>query len=138
MKVKQISVFLENKEGRLSEVTSILAGGNINLRAVSIADTADFGILRIIAEKPDAALKLLKDAGFTARETDVIGIKMEDRPGTLAAVLGILEKNSVNIEYMYSTIMESAGKVVVIIRVENTDHCISIIEKEGMETINGF
>ena len=138
MKVKQISVFLENKNGRLAEVTNLLSKGGINLRAATIADTADFGILRIVCDKPDQALQILRENKFTARETDVIGIKVKDEPGALASILNIFEKNHVNIEYLYSAIMQESEKAVVIFRVENIDHGIKIIEKEGIETISAF
>jgi hypothetical protein len=138
MKVKQISVFLENKNGRLAEVTKVLSAAGINLRAATIADTADFGILRLICDKPDKAVDVLKKAGFTARVTDVIGIKLSDQPGTLAHILEVLEKNKVNIEYLYSTIMQDGGKVVVVFRVENIDESLKIIHREKLETIAAF
>lgn len=138
MKVKQISVFLENKNGRLAEVTRALSTAGINLRAATIADTADFGILRLICDKPDQAVDVLKKAGFTARETDVIGIKLADDPGTLASILEVLEKNGVNIEYLYSTIMQDNGKAVVIFRVERIDESLKIIHREKIETIAAF
>jgi len=89
MKVKQISVFLENTTGRLAEVTKTIADAGINLRAISIADTADFGILRIVVDKPDEGMKVLKEAEFTAKLTDVIGIILDDKPGGLKKVMDI-------------------------------------------------
>lgn len=138
MKIKQISVFLENKNGRLAEVTRILGTEGIQLRAVSIADTADFGILRIVCEQPQKALDLLKNAGFTARVTEVIGVKLGDDPGSLGSIMEVFEENKVNIEYLYSTIIQEDGKVVVIFRVEDIDYGIKIIGKEGIETISAF
>jgi len=101
MKIKQISVFLENTTGRLAEVTKTIADAGINLRAISIADTADFGILRIIVDKPDESMKVLKEAEFTAKLTDVIGIVLDDQPGGLKKVMDIFNRDSVNIEYLY-------------------------------------
>lgn len=138
MKIKQISVFLENKNGRLAEVTRLLGKEGIQLRAVSIADTADFGILRIVCEQPKKALDILKIAGFTARVTEVIGMKLGDDPGALATIMEVFEENKVNIEYLYSTIIQEDGKVVVIFRVEDIDYGIKIIGKEGLETISAF
>ena len=86
MIIKQISTFMENTSGRLADITALLAKAGINLRAISIADTTDFGILRMVADQPDAAVRLLKDAGFTARETDVIGVEVPDHPGELARI----------------------------------------------------
>ena len=138
MKVKQISVFLENKNGRLSEVTRILSEAGISLRAVTIADTADFGILRLIVEEPDRCLKLLQDNKFTARVTEVIGVRINDKPGALHEVLQIFEDNGVNIEYLYSTMMVLEDKVVIMFKVEDIDHGLDIIKKNGMEAITAF
>jgi len=138
MKVKQISVFLENKNGRLAEVTRILSDGNISLRAMTIADTADFGILRIIAEQPDRCLSLLQENNFTARVTEVIGVRLDDRPGALHNVMDIFEKNGVNIEYLYSTLMLMEDKVVIMFKVEDIEHGLDIIKKNGMEAITAF
>ncbi len=138
MKVKQISVFLENKNGRLSEVTRILAEARISLRAVSIADTADFGILRLIVEEPDRCLKLLQENSFTARVTEVIGVRINDRAGALHDVMQIFEDNNVNIEYLYSTMMLMEDKVVIMFKVEDIDHGLNIIKQNGMEAITAF
>ena len=138
MKVKQISVFLENKNGRLSEVTRILSEAKISLRAVSIADTADFGILRLIVEEPDRCVQLLQENSFTARVTEVIGVCINDKPGALHDVLQIFEDNSVNIEYLYSTMMLMEDKVVIMFKVEDIDHGLNIIKQNGMEAITAF
>src|SRR5690554_1516581 len=102
MKVKQISVFLENKTGRLAAVTDTLAVNGINIRALSIADTSDFGILRLIVDQPDKAYEVLKTGEFTVSVTDVIGVEMPDQPGGLAKVLKELENAEINIEYLYA------------------------------------
>jgi len=102
MKIKQISIFLENKQGRLAAVTKLLAEEGVNIRALSIADTSDFGILRLIVNEPDKAYKVLKEQGFTVSMTEVIGVAMSDEPGGLAGVMEILEKRQVNIEYLYA------------------------------------
>ena len=138
MKVKQISVFLENKNGRLAEVTRILAEGNISLKAMTIADTADFGILRIITEQPQKALELLQKSNFTARVTEVIGVRLDDKPSAFHEVMEIFEKNGVNIEYLYSTLMLDKEKVVIMFKVENIDHGLEIIKNNGMEAITAF
>ncbi|QEN09393.1 ACT domain-containing protein [Oceanispirochaeta crateris] len=138
MKVKQISVFLENKNGRLAEVTRILAEKNISLRAMTIADTADFGILRIIVEQPDKCLELLKENNFTARVTEVIGVRLDDKPGALHDVMQVFEDNAVNIEYLYSTLMLMDDKVVIMFKVDDIDHGLDIIKKNGMEAITAF
>ena len=134
MKVNQISVFLENKNGRLAEVSRVLSQGGINLRAVSIADTADFGILRIIADKPDEALAILSDNGFTARETNVIGVVVQDTPGGLNEILDLFEETGVNIEYLYSSLAGKDKKAVVIFKVEDIDYGLKILSDHGKET----
>ena len=138
MKVKQISVFLENTTGRLAEVTKTIANAGINLRAISIADTADFGILRIIVDKPEKGMEVLKKAEFTAKLTDVIGIILDDKPGGLMKVMDIFNRDGVNIEYLYSSLINEKGNVVVIFKVEDIDHGLEIVEKAGLEAISSF
>lgn len=138
MKVKQISVFLENTTGRLAEVTRVLGKGNVNLRAISIADTADFGILRLIVDTPEKTMELLKEAGFTAKITEVIGVLVNDKPGGLMKIMDIFNKEGVNIEYLYSSLINEAGDAVIIFRVEDIDHGLSIVEKAGLRAISAF
>jgi hypothetical protein len=138
MIIKQISIFLENVSGRLAEVTKILAAGNINLRAMTIADTADFGILRIIVSTPDAAIAALSQAGFMAKQTDVLAVEVEDQPGGLARVMEVFSKNSINIEYMYASLERSQDKAVIIIKVEDVQRGIKIVEENGLKPINSF
>jgi hypothetical protein len=138
MTVKQISVFLENTAGRLGEVTSLLGEGGVNLRAITIADTADFGILRLIVDDHEKALKLFKDGGFTAKVTEVLAIEVADEPGGLARVMKIFEDNNVNIEYLYATLEKSADKAVVIFRVEDIDSALKLIEDHNLTMVSGF
>lgn len=116
---KQISVFLENKAGRLSHVTRVLGEANINIRALSIADTSDFGILRIIVSDPDRAYKILKEAGFTVSETEVIAVQVPDSPGGLADVLEQMSDASLNIEYLYAFLGTAENDALVIFKVED-------------------
>lgn len=138
MALQQISVFLENKSGRLAEVTSLLGAGEINLRAISIADTADFGILRLIVDKPHETLKLMEANGFTAKETDVLGVEIQDRPGGLAEILKVFNENGVNIEYLYATLEKNADMAVVIFKVEDMDHGIKIIKEHGWRLVESL
>ncbi|MFP4562935.1 MAG: ACT domain-containing protein [Spirochaetia bacterium] len=138
MTVKQISVFLENTAGRLGEVTALLGEGGVNLRAITIADTADFGILRLIVDDYEKALKLFKDGGFTAKVTEVLAIEVADEPGGLARVMKIFEDNNVNIEYLYATLEKSADKAVVIFRVEDIDSALKLIEDHNLTMVSGF
>jgi hypothetical protein len=138
MKVKQLSVFIENTNGRLAQVTRVMGNAGVNMRAATIADTADFGILRIICEKPQEALLALKEAGFTARVTEVIGVKLIDKPGGLADIMELFEKNDLNIEYCYSTLMSDQGQAVVIFRVEDIDRGLAVLKENGVEAIASF
>jgi hypothetical protein len=138
MKVKQISVFLENKTGRLAEVTDVLGKGGINLRAITIADTADFGILRFVASDPNKALSLLESKGFTAKETDVLGIEVPDRPGGLSAVMAALGKNNVNIEYLYASLEKNKDRAVVVFKIEDIDRGLEVIKESGFTTISAW
>jgi hypothetical protein len=138
MTVHQISVFLENKSGRLAEVTKLLGSGGVNLRAITIADTADFGILRVIVDDREKALKLLRDAGFTAKVTEVYAIEIEDKPGGLARIMDIFESNSLNIEYLYATLEKNKDNAIVIFRVEDLEKARKIIEENNLRTLAGF
>jgi len=138
MTVHQISVFLENKSGRLAEVTMLLGKGGVNLRAITIADTADFGILRLIVDDQDKALKLLRDAGFTAKVTEVYAIEIEDKPGGLARVMQTFEENNLNIEYLYATLEKNKDNAIVIFRVEDLEKAGKIIEENNLRTLAGF
>ncbi|HNW93407.1 MAG TPA: ACT domain-containing protein [bacterium] len=119
MKVKQISIFLENKQGRLLEAVETLGAAGINIRALSIADTADFGILRLIVPEPDRAKQVLEKARFTVKETEVIAVLVSDRPGGLAAVLRAMSTAGINVEYIYAFVEKSAKHAVVVMRTEN-------------------
>ena len=137
MKVKQISVFLENKSGRLAEVTKVLGSNAINIRALSIADTTDFGILRLIVNKPSLANDILKAEGFMVSETEVIAVEIPDKPGGLAGVLARLGNAGINIEYLYAFIGRSSGNALVVFRVENCDGAISALQQNGIKVLSG-
>jgi len=138
MGIKQISVFVENSSGRLAEITAVLAAAGINLRALTIADTADFGILRIIADDPDKALSVLQEKKYTARATEVIGVELEDKPGALARVLDLFSKTGVNIEYLYASLGQSHGNAVVIFKVQDMPHGLKIAAEKGLKVISSL
>ncbi|HHU32166.1 MAG: ACT domain-containing protein [Zhaonellaceae bacterium] len=137
MKVKQISVFLENKTGRLAAVTNALGSNQINIRALSIADTSDFGILRLIVDQPDKAYEILKAKDFTVSVTDVIGVEMPDQPGGLAKVLSELEEAKINIEYLYAFLGRGERGALVVFRVEDIDSAIEKLAKSGLNVLKG-
>jgi hypothetical protein len=138
MQIKQISVFLENSAGRLGEVTKVLADAGINIRAISIADTADFGILRLIVDKSDQAIAALNKAGFTTRLTDVVAVEIGDTPGSLAKVMELFQKSNVNIEYLYASLEGKLGKAVVIFKMENFEQGLKIVTDNGLSMVEKF
>ena len=138
MEIKQISVFLENTTGRISEVTRTLANSGINLRAISIADTADFGILRLIVDKTDDAVNALSAAGFTTRQTSVAAVEIDDVPGRLAKLMALFQKSQVNIEYLYASLEGKGGKAVVIFKLEDHDKGFKILRDNGMVMAERF
>ena len=138
MRLQQISVFLENKTGRLAEVTRLIANAGVNIRAVSIADTAEFGILRLIVDKPPEAAEALSKAGFTTRMTEVLAIEIPDQPGSLAKVMGIFKDTGVNIEYLYASLEKDCSTAVVIFKVEDIDHGHKIVEEHGLSAVECF
>ncbi|TYB32732.1 MAG: ACT domain-containing protein [Flexistipes sinusarabici] len=137
MKIKQISVFIENISGRLYEVTELLGENNINIRALSLADTSDFGILRLIVNDPDNAYDLLKHNDFTVGRTDVIAVEVPDVPGGLASVLKALRDSDVNVEYMYAFVERSGDCAVMIFRFDETDQAVEALNNAGFTTIKG-
>ncbi len=135
MRVKQLSVFMENKAGRIAEVTSILAEANINIKSLSIADTSDFGVLRMIVDKSDEALKALNDKGLTVGETDVLAIEVEDKPGGLHRILNLLQQHNINVEYMYAFVQPSAQNAVMIFRFDNLEDAIKVLAENGINVL---
>ena len=121
MSVKQISVFIENKKGALAEVTNFIASHGINLYALSIADTQEFGILRIITDNPDNAREMLKEEGYTVTATSVLAVEIDDTPGSMASILSVLDKADIIVEYTYAFIGKSANKAYMIFRVDDND-----------------
>ena len=137
MKVEQISIFIENKSGRLAEVCGILGTAGVNIRALSLADTSDFGILRLIVNDTEKALQVLREHHFTVSKTEVIGVEVPDTPGGLSSILQILDRNNVNVEYMYAFVERSGGNAVIIFRFDNVDEAISALTKNGVKILKG-
>lgn len=136
MEVKQISLFLENKKGRLWEALNVLAKAHINIRALSIADTSDFGILRLIVPDPDNAKKVLAKSNFTVRESDVIAVGVPDSPGGLASVLKILTDADINVEYMYAFVEKSGKKAIVVLRTDSISKGKKALKKSGVTVLS--
>ena len=137
MRVEQIAVFLENKSGRLAEIMSILADAGINIRALSVADTADFGILRLIVNDVEKAREVLQNGGFTVGKTSVLAVEVADEVGGLATVLKAIHKAGLNVEYMYAFVNKSGENAVLIFRFEKMDEAIASLQKDGFTLLSG-
>ncbi|PLY04561.1 MAG: amino acid-binding protein [Desulfuromonas sp.] len=137
MKVEQISIFIENKTGRLADVSGVLGDAGINIRALSLADTSDFGILRLIVDNTNAALSVLKEKGFTVSKTDVIAVEVPDRPKGLHDILSILDQSEVNVEYMYAFVERSGDNAVIIFRFDDVDAAIKVLQANKVRVIEG-
>jgi hypothetical protein len=136
MAIKQLSVFVENKQGSLHDITDALAKANINLRSMCVADTSNYGIVRIIADKPDEAKALLDSDGQAANVRLVNAFAVPDVPGGLSQVLQVLEGNGVNIEYMYALITTEAGKAYSVMRTGDTEKTDEILLANGIELLD--
>lgn len=136
MLVNQISVFLENKSGRLAEVTSSLREQSIDIRALYVADTTEYGILRMIVDKPEKALETLSQKGFTVSATNVIAIAIPDRPGTLDEALEALSEAGISVDYLYAFVGRSSTDAIVVIRVENPQKALEKLELTGIRVLS--
>ncbi|HER62840.1 MAG TPA: ACT domain-containing protein [Desulfobacteraceae bacterium] len=137
MKVEQISIFIENKSGRLAEVTEALGDAGVNIRALSLADTSDFGILRLIVDKTDLAKNTLKERGFTVNKTEVVAVEVPDRPKGLYGILQILDRAAVNVEYMYAFVERCGGNAVIIFRFDNPEEAIRVLTQNNVNVLQG-
>ena len=135
MKVEQLSVFLENKTGRLAEVTKTLAQAGINIRALSLADTSDFGILRLIVDDTERAKSVMKEAGFTVGRTFVVAVEVDDKPGGLHNILDLLSRHNVNVEYMYAFVQQGGTNATLIFRFDRIDQAIEVLQQNAIPII---
>ena len=131
MQIQQLSIFVENKSGRLAEITETIGKANVDIRAISVADTSDFGILRLIVDKPKEAVEVLRAAGLTVSLTSVIAIGIDDQPGEFAKAMRVLADGNIGVEYMYAFISRDKGKAFVILRVLETDKAVAGLEQNG-------
>jgi len=137
MKVEQISIFIENKSGRLAEVAGILGNAGVNIRALSLADTSDFGILRLIVNDRDKAMSALKEHDFTVSRTEVVAVEVPDRPGGLASILQTLDSEMINVEYMYAFVERCGDNAVIIFRFDVTEKAIAVLSSNGFNILEG-
>ena len=137
MAIKQLSVLVDNKQGTLAQTVSLLAEKGIDLRSICVADTEDYGIVRLIADKPQEALEVLFEEGYTAKLTDVIACSCPDEPGGLSRVLNVLNDNGINMEYMYSIINNVADQAYMVIRVRDNENAENILKENGVRVFEG-
>lgn len=136
MIIKQLSIFVENKKGRLAEITKAIAAANVDIRALSIADTTDFGILRLIVNKPEEAAIALKEKGITVSVTNVIAVGINDVPGAFSVPMQILADADIDVEYMYAFITRKSEKAYVILRVADNDAAAKVLADKGVEILS--
>jgi hypothetical protein len=135
MKITQLSVFLENRKGRLYDVCLLLGKNNINIRALTVAENEEFGILRIVVDKPDDAAALLKKNGFIANLTDIVAVEVDDEPSGLARILKVLAAKNINIEYMYGFVEKSSNKAILVFRFEDPDAAIALLKESKINIV---
>ena len=135
MAIKQLTVFVENKQGAMVSITETLAENNVNLRALSIAETEDFGILRLIVNDEETAMKTLSEKGYLIKVTDVVGVKIGDAPGKLSAALDVLDKAEINVEYLYAFMARTEKHAYVVLRVEDNTVAEKALENAGFHLI---
>ncbi len=135
MKIRQLSLFLENKPGRLTESCRFLAANGINIRTLSLADTQQFGILRLVVPEPDRAAKLLSDAGYLVKVTEVLAIEVPDEPGGLAGVLEVFDRSGINIEYMYALTTGRQAKAVIVFRFDQPDAAMERLRSADINVV---
>ena len=135
MLINQLSVFVENKPGRLAAVIEVLGKNNINMSALSLADTSEYGILRIIVDNPDGAAEILKGIGVVVKVTKVLAISMDDTPGGLSKILDIFLKNEINVDYMYAFVGKTEKKAVMVVKVSDAKKAEEVLQNAGIATL---
>lgn len=135
MAIKQLTVFVENRQGAVASITETLSAHNINIRALSIAETQDFGVLRLIVNDEEAAEKILKDEGYIIKITEVVGVKIGDAPGKLSSALKVLDESKINMEYLYAFMARTEKHAYVVIRVEDNDSAENVLRSAGFKIV---
>ncbi len=137
MKLEQLSIFLENRSGRLAEITGLLARAGINIRALSLADTADFGILRLIVTPTQRAVAVLREGGFTVATNEMVALQVPDRPGGLWEILKALDTAKINVEYMYAFVHKATDNAVIIFRFDEPEKAQAVMREAGVRVLDG-
>ncbi len=136
MGIKQLSVFIENQKGHLAALTDVLKRENIDIRAISVFDTSEFGILRMVVDRPDKALKVLEEEGFTAKISDVLAVEPEDKPGSLCEIFKLLDENDIDIEYIYSFVLRKREMPLIILKVNRQPEAVEVLEDAGIIVVS--
>lgn len=135
MKVTQVSVFIENTPGRLAEVTKVIGEAKINILALTIAETGEFGVLRLIVDNPSKAVAALKKNDFTTAMTDVLAVEIPHKPGSLASIVALFDRNKINIEYVYAFVAHSMDEALIVLRFENPDQALKILKENNIRVL---
>ncbi len=135
LKIRQVSVFLENRSGRMAKITTTLGEFGVSIRAMALADTSDFGILRLVLTDTDTGVAVLKDKGYTVRVTDVLAVRMGDHPGSLGELLTVLENAGLNLEYVYMLNHHTDDQAVLIFRFDNQDRALDVLIEKGFDVL---
>ena len=136
MKIKQLSIFLQNRMGSLSKPLEILTKSDVNIRAMCMADTSEFGILRLVVDNPEKGKEELEKNNFLVKITDIIGVEMNDSPGGLTSVLKVIRENEIDLEYLYAFTHEKEGKAILLLHAEDIDNLISILQKNDITIVS--
>ncbi|MDD2523550.1 MAG: ACT domain-containing protein [Endomicrobiaceae bacterium] len=136
MKINQISIFIENTKGRLAEVCTLLGDNNINIRALTIAESPEFGILRVVLDKPQEAKEILKEHGFIAISTEIVAVEVSDTPGGLSKALQILAQNNIDVEYMYGFVEKATDQALMVFKFTNIDKAIEILQQNNVSIVD--
>ncbi len=137
MKVEQLSIFMENRSGSLAEITDVMARTGINIRALSVADTADFGILRVIVDDAQRAVTILKDNGFTVTRSEMVAAEVPDRPGGLNEILRVLTSRGINVEYMYAFVTRRHEAALMVFRFDEPEKAAEALRQAGVRVLTG-
>lgn len=136
MKIKQLSIFLQNRMGSLSKPLEVLTVADINIRAMCMADTSEFGILRLVVDNPEKGKEALEENNFLVKITDIIGVEMNDTPGGLTTVLDIIKENLIDLEYLYAFSHEKEGKAILLLHADDIDNLISVLTENNIPLVS--
>ena len=132
MKIKQLSIFLQNRMGSLSKPLEVLSSNDINIRAMCMADTSEFGILRLVVDNPEKGKEALEENNFLVKMTEIVGVEMNDSPGGLTSVLEIIKENDIDLEYLYAFTHDKADKAILLLHTDDIDNLIDVLQKNNV------